>query len=97
MLSVPESLWHPWAQICGDADVLGEVWLGHLCRLDMPEEGLGMQLLGFDPGTPKQGDPTCSGCGVWGCPARSLHSGRLQKRIKPLSFCWFAGPLWMQS
>lgn len=22
-----------------------------------------MQLLGFDPGIPKQGEPTCSGCG----------------------------------
>lgn len=49
------------------------------CRLDMLEEGLGlgMQLLGFDPGTPKQGDPTCSDCGAWGSPAWSLHSGRL--------------------
>lgn len=59
MFSMSESLWYPWAHPCKDAEVLGgSVQAGPCTRRDV-----GMQLPGFDPGIPKQGEPTCSGCG----------------------------------
>lgn len=76
--------------ISGHFPVRVQVWLGGSIQAGHAQGG----MWGCSCQGPKEGDPTC---GAWGCPARSLYAGKLFERIKPLNFCWFSGPLWIQN
>lgn len=84
VLSVPESLWYPWAHPCKAAGC------GIHAGWTRTRRDVGMQ----EPQS--KGIPPALTVEPWGCPARSLYPSRLLKRIKPLCFCWFSCPLWVQ-